>query len=103
LSAYAIAEFGTISGFAERRWSGLDAVSWLLLLASVAMTAFATTSVVVARRFRAACARDDARPDALDEAARTAEFCARFGVETNAVFLAVIVVQTIPVFYFLRT
>jgi hypothetical protein len=93
--AYVIAEFGILSGFVERQWAGLDAVSWLLIGWSAAMLALAASAVRAAGSLP-----DDAGHG--DETDRTVRFCAGFGRASNLVFLVIIAVQTIPIFYFLR-
>lgn len=94
--AYAIAEFGILSGLVETRWAGLDAVSWLLLAVSAAMLALAAASVRVSRRLCQGKESDE-------EPRRTVRFCARFGLAANLTFLVIIAVQTIPIFFFLRS
>lgn len=98
--SYVIAEFGVLSGLVNVRWGGFDAVSWLLLFLSGTMFTLAAAAIVVSLRHRTRFSRALA---AQDENLRTVQFCARFGVETNLVFLVIIAVQTIPIFYFVRT
>lgn len=95
LGCYGIAEFGVLSGLVEKSWAGLDAVSWLLLGWSAAMLALAALSVRAATRLREANT-----PDA--DLRQTLEFCARFGRASNLAFLAIIAVQSVPIFFFLR-
>lgn len=96
LVCYAVAEFGVLSGFVEKSWAGLDAVSWLLLGWSAAMLALAALATRSATRLRETSAPDD-------DQRQTVAFCARFGRASNLTFLAIIAVQTVPIFFFLRT
>lgn len=96
LGCYAVAEFGVLSGFVDNTWAGLDAVSWLLLGWSAAMLALAALATRTSTRLRGPVPTDD-------DLRQTVEFCARFGRASNLAFLAIIAVQTVPVFFFLRT
>lgn len=95
LLAYAIAEFGVLSGFADNRWAGLDAVSWLLIALSVAMLALAGIATWLSWHV-------SPKDDRNNEAASTVRFCVRFARASNVTFLAIIAAQSVPIFYFLR-
>jgi hypothetical protein len=96
LGCYALAEFGVLSGLVNTTWAGLDAVSWLLLGWSAAMLALAALATRAATRLSEANAPET-------DLRSTVDFCARFGRACNLVFLAIIAVQTVPIFFFLRT
>jgi hypothetical protein len=97
LGCYVFAEFGVLSGLVDVRRAGLDAVSWLLFGWSAAMLALAAVAARAASRLRVGAAAPDS------EARKTLEFCARFGRASNLAFLAIIAVQTVPIFFYLRT
>jgi len=102
LSAYAIAEFGCVGGLAERSYLGITHVAWLELMLTVAMTAVAAAAAAVAfvqyRRLQSGHARDDTRRDDR----HAAEYLtARAGLLTSSIFTFVILVQSIPIFFYL--
>ncbi len=96
--AYAVAEFGTLSGFIEHQWQGVSLVAWTLLGWSVAMFGLSLAATMVAKR----CQQrpTDARIGHSDEAPAV-RFSGRLGFITNLVFTGIIGAQTIPIFYFL--
>ena len=97
LLAYAVAEFGCLSGMGETRAVGLTLVAWMLLGVSVLASGLAGLAIVVSwrvsRRLRGVVGND--------EGERATVFSVRLGLILNVVFAAVIVVQTIPIFYYL--
>lgn len=95
--AYAISEFGCTAGLGRRSLLGISAVSWMLLVMSAAMTALAAWALLVSNGIGRLATRD-AR-DADDEA--TAEYVARFGRIANGLFLFIVVIESLPIFFFL--
>ncbi len=97
LLAYAVAEFGCLSGMGETRVGGLTLVAWMLLGVSVLAAGIAGVATVVSlrlhRRIRAA--------EMGGEGERATAFSVRLGLISNVGFAGVIVVQTIPIFYYL--
>ena len=97
LLAYAVAEFGCLSGMGETRAGGLTLVAWMLLGVSVLAAGLAGVAIGVSvrfhRRLRAAAGGD--------EGGRATAFSVRLGLISNVVFGGVILVQTIPIFYYL--
>ena len=87
MGAWALVEFGVLAGAGPQ--------PPLLIALSVATFAVAAAAMAVS----AGVGKRVAEP--ADEAARTARFCARFGVPTNAVFAFIIAAQTVPVFFYL--
>lgn len=100
LLSYAIAEFGCVSPFRETRLWGLSGVAWLESAASVLSVTLAMAAVVVAQRNKRYI------PDDADvvqfESSDPRAFMARSGVLASALFLFIILVQTLPIFYYLR-
>ena len=93
---YLIAEFGLLSGLDRQLWAGgIDAVSWLLLGCTAVMLTLAVAATEAARRVAL-------RPGGDEEVRLTASFCSRFGMVTNAAFVAIIVAQTVPILFHLR-
>jgi hypothetical protein len=99
LLAYAIAEFGCLSGLGERQFGGLSLVAWLLLGMSVGALGLGAMATLVARRMRNRFAEDSA---ADPEEVRATGFSGRLAYVTNLAFTVVIAVQTVPIFYFWR-
>ena len=93
--AYAIAEFGCVAGWGHAP-GAISTVSWMLIVVSAAMTALAALALLVAYRVghRVGAAED---PDDRE----TVEYVARFGKITNALFLFVIIVESVPIVFYL--
>jgi hypothetical protein len=100
LSAYAIAEFGCISPFHQSELWGFSGIAWLIGAVSVVTLVVAFAAFFVARRskLRFAGAIEARRLEAGD--ARV--FLARSGVITSALFILIIVVESIPILFYLR-
>jgi len=98
MSAYAIAEFGCVGGLAERSYLGITHVAWLELMLTVVTTAVAAAAAAVAyvqyRRLQSGSARDDVRQIAECHTAWA-------GLLTSGIFTFVILVQSIPIFFYL--
>jgi hypothetical protein len=98
LLAYGVAEFGCLSGMGKIEMGGLTWVAWMLLGVSALAAGLAGVAIVVSlrlhRRLRAG--------GAGGEGDRSTAFSVRLGLISNVVFAGVIVVQTIPIFYYLR-
>jgi hypothetical protein len=96
--AYAVAEFGCLSGLGDTHLAGLTVVTWMLFGVTVVAGGIAALAILVSlrlhRRFR--------HVTASGEGARANAFSARLGLISNIVFALVIAVQAIPIFYFLR-
>ncbi len=97
--AYLIAEFGVLTHLHRTTWSGVSAVVWLIAGLSVLMFLIATLASWAAWNERA---RDPGRVGDAEDVTHAGRFCRRFGLATNLAFTVVIVIQTIPIFYFLR-
>lgn len=98
LLAYFIAEFGCLAGWGEIFMFGVTAVAWAVIASSALTLAMAVLASVVARRIRdRLCGeqRDDAEPAPELELARA-------GFITSSLFTFVILVQSVPVFFYLR-
>lgn len=98
LLAYAVAEFGCLSGMGETRVGGLTLVAWMLLGVSVLAAGIAGVAIVVSLRFH----RRLRAAEVGGEGERATAFSVRLGLISNVVFAGVIIVQTIPIFYYLR-
>lgn len=99
LSAYAIAEFGCVSELAAVRLGGLSAVAWLILGASVASELFALVATGVAFRSVWLLRMHGREPQ---ETRGAWPFLARAGLYSSGLFGVVILVETFPIFYYLR-
>lgn len=100
LLAYAVAEFGCLSGLGEKQLGGLTLVAWLLLGVTAGALALAAAATLVAAGIR----RRSREPSEVQtEPACTLAFSGRLALATNVVFTLVIAVQSVPIFYFLRS
>jgi hypothetical protein len=98
LLAYGIAEFGCVSSFRDARFLGITGVAWLILATSALTLVLAVAALLIARRSERLLLADlRGRDDDADE------FMARVGLVTSVVFVAIIVAQTLPVLYYLRS
>ena len=95
--AYAISEFGCTAGLGRRSFIGVSVVSWMLLLLSVAMAALAAWALLVARDVGRRA--DEGIPHPDEES--TAGEVARLGSIANGLFLFIVLIQTVPIFFFL--
>jgi hypothetical protein len=98
LLAYGIAEFGCVSSFRDARFLGITGVAWLILVMSALTLVLAVVALLIARRSERLLLADLRGQD--DDAD---EFMARVGLVTSVVFVAIIVAQTLPVLYYLRS
>lgn len=98
LSSYVIAEFGCVSRWGQGRFLGVTGQAWLLLGVSISSMAVATGALIVARR---AMKRLGAHGGG--DAQRGPAQMAKAGVVTSGVFLFVIIVESIPIFFFLQS
>lgn len=98
LLAYLIAEFGCTSGGGHARLLGITAIAWTLLAVSLLTFVAASGATLVAYFLRlrlAAAVRDE-------ESARNNEFfLAKTALITSALFSFIILVQSVPIFYYL--
>lgn len=100
LLAYVVSEFGCLSGLGEKPAAGLTLVAWLLIGVSLGALALASAATLTAARIRREL-RGRRRDEA--EGVRTAAFSGDLALVTNLVFILVIVAQSVPIIFFLRT
>ena len=100
LLAYAVSEFGCLSGMGATSVAGLTLIAWLLIAVSVGALALAASAALTAAGIRRRL-RESRRDDA--EAVRTAAFSGDLALVTNLVFILVILAQSVPIVFFLRT
>ncbi|MFN7138969.1 MAG: hypothetical protein ACK4UN_06500 [Limisphaerales bacterium] len=95
---WAIAEFGCVAGLGEIKWMGITVVSWMAIVASLLMLVIGIVSTWVAyrsrNRIRAATDWND-----MNEAAA---FMANTGFITSGIFVLIIIIQSVPILFFLR-
>ena len=104
LLAYAIAEFGCVAGLGKPPGPmGITIVSWMLLAMSAVMVALAAWALAISYRIRREAApAAPAAPEAPDADERaTAVYVGRFGLITNGLFLFIILIQSVPIFFYL--
>lgn len=97
ISAYVVAEFGCVGGLAEHHFLGISLVAWLgFALTLVTVVIAAASAGVSYRRYR------QLQPLATPREPFTAEIAmARIGYFTSALFLIVILFESIPIFFYL--
>ena len=91
-----IAEFGYFAGMEQYTYLGVTSIAWLVIGASMLMTAVAAFATATAIRAQRAV---DSYPDAAS--GNVYNFIARSGIYLSATFLFIIVAESIPVFFFL--
>lgn len=96
--AYAIAEFGCVAGWGHAPGS-VSAVSWMLIVLSAAMTLLAAGALLASYQVGKRPSHGPAGADADEH--DTADYVARFGKITNGLFLFIIVVQSLPIVFYL--
>lgn len=99
LFAYAIAEFGCVSPFREARFLGITGVAWGILTLTALTLILAVGGLEIARRSKRLLVETHEDEDEDEPEA----FMARAGWITSVVFVAIIVAQTLPVLYYLRS
>ena len=99
LSAYVVAEFGCVAGLNERSHWNISLVAWLeLALTAVAVLVAAAATAVAYRSQRRLFA------SALLGSTREAErYTARAGLLTSGIFTFIILFESIPIFFYLRS
>jgi len=99
LLAYAVAEFGCVSGFGERLWMGISIVAWLEIAVTVLTAMIAASAAIVARRSH----RILRFSEGVEGEAAAEEYTARAGFITSVIFTIIIFFESIPILYYLRT
>ena len=99
VAAYAIAEFGCVGRLRQVSFAGLTAVAWMIIATSLLTLLIAVASTLIAyrseRRLRGCHDANELRSDAEAEVART-------GWITSSLFALVILVESLPIFYYLK-
>lgn len=98
LIAYAIAEFGCVGGLGHRSFLGITAVSWMAIVLSVVMAAVALAATAVAWRMGRSFPPAPADGDFEDAGA----FMSYAGLLTSGIFALIIIVESIPIFFYLQ-
>lgn len=100
LLSYGVAEFGCVSPFRDVRLAGLTGVAWLEIGVSILMLLVAMASTWVAQRSRRRLVGDGHAEEYESSDGRV--FLARTGVITGRLFVFIILVQALPILYYLR-
>jgi hypothetical protein len=100
LAAYALAEFGCVSGLGQRSAYGISYVAWAILVMSVAVTAVALLATLLAGRAWQSFGNDD-HPSSPATAGE--QYLAQAGTLMSGLFTVAILFETIPILYYLRT
>lgn len=97
LAASLLSEWGCLAGWQERTWQGLSVVAWLILVASLLATLAAVAALLASGGILRRCS--GAAPS--DAAGANARFLARAGFYSSALFVVIILAQTLPILFFL--
>jgi heme/copper-type cytochrome/quinol oxidase subunit 2 len=97
LLIWAIAEFGCLAGWQATTLLGITLVFWLILAVSIVIIAVTAYLTLVSYRARVAFAEPEE-----PELRGADHYMTRGGLWANLLFLAVIVVQTAPAFFFIQ-
>lgn len=98
LLAYIVSEFGCLRGWEEIQFLGLSVVAWLLLFVSLGALALAGAATIASWR----SAGRDGGEETGEAGADAKAFSARFGMLTNPFFGFIILVESIPIFYYFQ-
>lgn len=98
--AYVIAEFGCISGWGEILLGGITLVAWLTFGMSLLLLVVAGLVTLIAYRTTEQLAR---QVRSVPEEPLSESYMARAGYITSGVFFIIILVETLPIFFFLRS
>jgi hypothetical protein len=99
LLAYLVAEFGCLAGLDEVRFLGITAVAWMLVGVSLLAFGGGTAATLLSWRI---WQRQKARLGTETEDAKAGEFAAGTALIANLIFVFVILVESIPIVYFLH-
>ena len=100
LLAYTVAEFGCVSTFKELSYLGISAVAWLLIgITAIALLVASAATLVAYRSNTRMHARLSESVTENDPRA----YVAFTGFITSALFTLTIVVESVPIFYYLRS
>jgi hypothetical protein len=97
LASYVIAEFGCVSGWGQEKHLGVTTMAWLLLGVSFLTAGWAGLATFMAYRNK-----QRLRPFESSEGS-SAVYMARAGCITSGIFLFVILVESVPIFFFLQS
>lgn len=86
-----VAEFGCVAGLGEVRFLGINLVAWLLLL--VALLALGGGMIATVFSYRL---------EKRERSGGARKFSARTALIANLIFVFVILMQSVPIFYFLH-
>lgn len=98
LTIYVIGEFGCVSGFDRNTYLGISGVAWLLMLVSVLALIPAVAAMLVGYA-DTKHDRNRPEPDKNDEGER---YLSSYGWPLNALFVMIIIVESLPVFAYLK-
>jgi hypothetical protein len=98
LGAALMAEWGCLAGWGERRWLGISAVAWGILVLSIAMFVVAVSAIWTGYRLRSSVSGGDWSPD---ESRDTRRFLIETGLRANWIYTFIIVAESIPILFYL--
>jgi hypothetical protein len=98
LASYVIAEFGCLSNWGQNKFLGVTWLAWLLLGVSFLTLGWAGVATYVAYRSKQRLGNFES-----SEGPTSAVYMARAGYITSGVFLFIILVESVPIFFFLQS
>lgn len=99
LLAVVLAEFGCVAGWGDIRFGGINLVAWLLLVVTVVSLAAGVAVTILSYRLGGKVAL---RAEMGDSREGARMFAARTAFIANMVFVFVILMESVPIFYFLH-
>lgn len=99
LLVWAISEFGCLGGLGEAAWLRLSGIAWLVVLVSFGTFGVALAATLVACGSRRRLGSGAAQPAG---ASGSELFLAQAGWITSGLFAVVILVETVPVLFYLH-
>lgn len=104
MGTYAIAEFGCAGVLHGVRWLGINATCWILLLVSLFLAAVAAAAAWTAHRMDVDAGRAAPRSEGGEtDERRPVLFAGHTGMVMSGWFLFIILVESVPIFFFLQT
>lgn len=98
LLAYTVSDFGCTAGLGRVQYGEFSVVTWMLFAVTALTLGLGMAATGVAWRSRRRLARNSTE----SESRQAEDFAARFALITDALFVLIIAVQSVPIFYFLR-
>ncbi len=101
--SYSVGEWGCASPFARDQFLSLTGPVWLLFVVTATAMALALAAAWTGHRAEAELRAKERFPGRVGETRHPGIYMARSGLMTSGLFAFIILVQSVPTFYFLRS